>query len=54
MAGFLLTLNRGQSIKEAALYASAAASASLQKLGCGFLDETLVHDYIKETKIYRF
>jgi 6-phosphofructokinase 2 len=39
MAGLLLALRRGDSIREAARFASAASAASIQHIGCGVLDQ---------------
>lgn len=51
MAGFLLALTRGETVMEAACYASAAAAANLQQLGCGFFDESDVPRFLKTTSI---
>lgn len=51
MAGLLLALNRGESIENAARYASAAAAASLQQVGAGFLDRRDVERFLTVTQV---
>lgn len=51
LAGFVLALQRGKKISEAARYASAAAAANLQQLGCGFLNVADVDPYLGKTTI---
>ncbi len=51
LAGLLFGLRRGDSLREAACLASAAASANLQVLGCGFIEPQAVHHYLARTQI---
>ena len=51
MAGVLLALSRGETVKDAAKYASAAASANLQQIGCGFFDASQVGQFLELTSI---
>jgi sugar/nucleoside kinase (ribokinase family) len=51
MAGFLLALRRQKTITDAAMYASAAAAASIQKFGCGVLDPNQVDIDLRQTDI---
>jgi sugar/nucleoside kinase (ribokinase family) len=53
MAGLLLALGRGESLENAACFASAAAAASLQKVGCGFLNRDDVGRFLSETRVSR-
>ena len=39
LAGLLLALGRGNPIQDAARFASAASAASIQRIGCGVLDQ---------------
>jgi 1-phosphofructokinase family hexose kinase len=50
-AGLLLALNRGATLKESAKFASAAAAASLQQIGSGFLDLKDVERYQQVTDV---
>lgn len=50
-AGLLLALSRGESLQEAAKFASAAAAASLQQIGSGFLDLKDVERYQQVTQV---
>ncbi len=49
--GLLVALNRGEALKEAARFASAAAAASLQQIGSGFLDMKDVERYQQITEV---
>jgi tagatose 6-phosphate kinase len=51
MAGLLLSLSRGRSIEQAACYASAAAAANLQELGCGFFNPSDVEFFLADTTV---
>jgi 1-phosphofructokinase family hexose kinase len=51
LAGLLFALRRGASLREAASLASAAASANLQVLGCGFIETKTVNHYLTRTTI---
>lgn len=51
MAGLLLALNRRESIEQAVQYASAAAAASTQQVGAGFLDTHDVERFLKLTQV---
>lgn len=51
MAGFLLALSRAETLEDAAMYASAAASANLQQVGCGFFDASDVARFLKLTSV---
>ncbi len=51
MAGVLLALSRGEGMESAAKYASAAASANLQQIGCGFFDVSQVGHFLELTSI---
>ena len=53
IAGLLLALGRGDSIQDAACFASAAAAANIQQLGCGFLDRDQVPYFLTKTDIKR-
>lgn len=52
MAGLLFALRRGDSLKEAARLASAAASANLQVLGCGFIESETVKHFLGCTHLH--
>lgn len=54
LAGFLLALVRGDTIQDAACFASAAAAADVQQLGCGFLKREQVACFLSRTKIEPF
>ncbi len=49
LAGLLFALRRGDSLREAARLASAAASANLQVLGCGFIEAETVQHFLGRT-----
>jgi tagatose 6-phosphate kinase len=51
LAGLLFALRRGDSLREAACLASAAAAANLQVLGCGFIEADTVSHYLTRTRI---
>jgi 1-phosphofructokinase family hexose kinase len=51
LAGLLLGLLRGHSIEQAAAFASAAAAANLQELGCGFFDPGEVERFLAATNV---
>ena len=51
LAGLLFALRRGASLREAASLASAAASANLQVLGCGFIEPETVNHYLTRTTV---
>jgi tagatose 6-phosphate kinase len=51
MAGLLLALSRGETLEGAAIYASAAAAANLQQVGCGFFDTSDVARFLKVTSV---
>jgi 6-phosphofructokinase 2 len=51
MAGLLLALSRGETLEDAAMYASAAAAANLQQVGCGFFDTSDVARFLKVTSV---
>jgi len=51
LAGLLLALNRGSSYLKSLKYASAAAAANLQEMGCGFFNPDLIEQYKSKTKI---
>ncbi len=51
LAGLLFGLRRGSSLREAACLASAAASANLQVLGCGFIEPERVQHYLARTEL---
>jgi 6-phosphofructokinase 2 len=54
LAALLLALVRGQSLRDAACYASAAAVANLQQVGCGFFDVADVDRFLTLTEIEPF
>lgn len=49
MAGLVLSLSRGEGLESAVRYASAAASANLQYLGCGILKPADVEQFLGQT-----
>jgi 1-phosphofructokinase family hexose kinase len=51
LAGLLVGLRRGDSLREAARLASAAAAANLQVLGCGFIDMAMVWNFLAHSHI---
>jgi len=51
LAGLLFALRRGDSLRDAACLASAAAAANLQVLGCGNIDVSVVAHYLAQTHI---
>ncbi|OGO27677.1 MAG: hypothetical protein A2Z16_05405 [Chloroflexi bacterium RBG_16_54_18] len=51
LAGLLLAMRQGRSIEQAACYASAAAAANLQELGCGFFDPGDVEHFLAATTV---
>jgi 1-phosphofructokinase family hexose kinase len=51
LAGLLLALGKGEPLEAAACYASAAAAASIQHLGCGVLDLVDVERYRSNTRV---
>jgi tagatose 6-phosphate kinase len=52
LAGLLVGLRRGDSLRDAARLASAAASANLQVLGCGFIEPELVQHFLSRTHLF--
>jgi fructose-1-phosphate kinase PfkB-like protein len=52
MAALSLAFLRGSTIQEAACYASAAAAANLQELGCGFFDPADVERFLAATTVW--
>jgi 1-phosphofructokinase family hexose kinase len=53
LAGLLLALGKGESLEAAACFASAAAAASIQHIGCGVLDLVDVQRYQNDTCVKR-
>ncbi len=51
LAGLLLALGRGQSLEQAARFASATAAANLQQIGCGYLNPEDVSRFLDNTMI---
>ncbi len=51
MAALVLALRRGEGIQQAAQWASAAAAANLQQLGCGMFDPADVDRFLGQTEI---
>jgi 1-phosphofructokinase family hexose kinase len=54
LAAMIVALNRGQSLETTVVYASAAAAASLQQPGCGFLDPDDVRFFEGRTTLEAF
>lgn len=51
LAALLIKLNAGETLAEAMRYASAAAAANLQQVGCGFVDLDDVQMYLAKTRM---
>jgi tagatose 6-phosphate kinase len=51
LAGLVLSLGRGEGLESAASFGSAAASANLQQVGCGFLKTADVDKFLGQTTI---
>lgn len=51
LAALLLGLSRGENVRDAARFGSAAATAGLMQLGCGVLDPGLVPSFLAETQV---
>ncbi len=52
LAGLLYSLNQGKNLEEAAAYASAAATAALQQIVCGYLTLSDVDRFLDLTSLH--
>jgi len=51
LAGLIYSLNRGSGYKEAFAFASAAAAANTQELGCGILQPAVIPHFLAQTTL---